>query len=66
MKMKIIYGALLLLMLNVSAVCAQGLACGGTDPDGSCPLDAWVTVLAGVAVVFAAAHLYRKQKHVQL
>lgn len=39
--------------------------CGGNDPDDvvNCtPLDTWVIVLAGVAMIFTFLHLTRKQK----
>jgi len=49
-------------MLNAVFLFAQGSPCGGTDPDEVCPLDTWVVVLAVAAFVFAAIHLYRKQK----
>ncbi len=61
-----IFGVLLLLMLNVGVSYGQGLACGGQDPDAVCPLDTWVVVLAGISLLFAAVHLYRKQKHIPL
>jgi hypothetical protein len=33
------------------------------DPmDNTCPLDSWIIVLAAAAFIFAAVHLYRKQK----
>jgi hypothetical protein len=65
MRSKLFGAALLLFILNASVLFAQtnpGEPCGGTDPDATCPLDTWVIVLAMFAVVFAAWHLYRKQK----
>jgi hypothetical protein len=63
MRIKIFFGAFLLLMLNVVMLYAQpGEPCGGVDPDATCPLDTWVIVLAFAAVIFAAFHLNRKQK----
>ena len=47
-----------------SLLLAQDLPCGGDDPYATCPLDSWVIVLAAVALIFAAVHLYRKQKTV--
>jgi len=45
---------------------AQDLPCDGLDPyDTNCPLDTWVILLVAVAGVFAAFHLYRKQKNLQ-
>ena len=65
MRIKIFCTALLLLMLNVVVLFAQGTTpggpCGFTDPDASCPLDTWVMVLAFIAVGFASLSLYRKQ-----
>ena len=63
MRIKIFFGALFLLMLNVVALYAQpGEPCGGTDPDDTCPLDTWVIVLAIVATAYAAIQLYRKER----
>ncbi|MDR3693260.1 hypothetical protein [Mucilaginibacter sp.] len=66
MRGKLFWWPLLLFILNSSVLFAQstnpGEPCGGTDPDATCPLDTWVIILAMVAVVFAAWHLYRKQK----
>lgn len=63
MRIKIFFGALFLLMLNVVALYAQpGEPCGGTDPDETCPLDTWIFVLAVIATLYAATHLYRKQR----
>jgi hypothetical protein len=62
MRIKIFFGAFLLLMLNTVVLFAQpGEPCQGLDVDNPCPLDTWVVVLAVVAVLFAAIHLYRKQ-----
>ncbi len=64
MRIKIFFGALLLLVLNSSALFAQiGMACDYTDPDAPCgPIDSWVIVLAFAAVGFAAMHLLKKRK----
>jgi len=62
MRVKVFCGVFVLLMLNVVFLFAQGLPCGGTDPDEVCPLDTWVLVFAGAAFVFAVVRLYRKQK----
>jgi hypothetical protein len=62
MRVKVFCGVFALLMLNAVFLFAQGSPCGGTDPDEVCPLDTWVVVLAVAAFVFAAIHLYRKQK----
>ncbi len=63
MATKVFFGVLFVLIFNISFLYAQGLACGGNDVDGMCPLDTWVIVLAAVSVAFAAGHLYKKQKH---
>ena len=65
-RINIFCAAFLFLMFNVVLACAQGLPCGGEDPDApACPIDTWVVVLAGAAFIFAAVHLYRRQKAVQ-
>lgn len=35
---------------------------GDPGDGGDCPLDTWIVLLAFIAIVFAARHLYRKQK----
>jgi len=63
MKLKIFCSALLLLMFNVAVVYAQlDNPCDGSDPDATCPLDAWVFVLAGASVILVAARLHRNKK----
>jgi hypothetical protein len=53
-------------MFNVVLSYAQGLPCGGEDPDApACPIDTWVVVLAVTAFIFAAVRLHRRQKAVQ-
>jgi len=63
MWIKISFGVLLLLIINVAVLHAQepSCACGCIDPDATCPLDTWVIVLAAAAFVFATLKLYRKQ-----
>jgi hypothetical protein len=62
MRIKIFFGVLFLLMLNVAVLFAQpSEPCAGTDPDATCPLDTWVIIFAVVAFVFATIHLYRKR-----
>ncbi|HWZ16187.1 MAG TPA: hypothetical protein VNW95_13190 [Mucilaginibacter sp.] len=67
MKIKIFCGAFFLLMLNAVIGFAQaGAPCAGGDVDGNCPLDTFVVVLAGIALVFGAVQLYRKGKNTPL
>jgi hypothetical protein len=49
--------------------CEDGGVLPGDDPDAhpigesGCPLDTWVIVLAGVALLFTILHLHNKQKN---
>jgi hypothetical protein len=63
MWIKVSFGVLFLLVINVAVLKAQNPStiCDGTDPDASCPLDTWVIFLAAAAFVFAAVKLYRKR-----
>ncbi len=61
MKLKAGLGILILTLMSVVTANAQGLPCGGTDPDATCPLDTWVIVLVVAASLFAAYTLYRRQ-----
>lgn len=55
-----------LFLLPMAALAQDGFNpdCFDEDPVGTvdCPLDTWIIILAVVAVLFAAFHLYRKQK----
>ncbi|HVW13803.1 MAG TPA: hypothetical protein VHB54_08280 [Mucilaginibacter sp.] len=62
MKLKAGLSVLVLILISVATAHAQGLPCGGDDPDATCPLDTWVIVLVIAASVFAAYRLFRKQK----
>jgi len=63
MGVKKFWAILLVLMANSALLYAQpGEPCNGADPDAYCPLDTWVFVLAGAALVLAVLHLSRKQK----
>ena len=66
MQTKIFFSALFILLFNSFLLKAQsgtpGGDCGFADVDTTCPIDTWVYILAAVALVFAAVHLYRKQK----
>ncbi len=62
MWIKVFFGALSVLMLNAVVLNAQlSCPCGCIDPDATCPLDTWVTLLATAAFVFATIRLYRKR-----
>jgi hypothetical protein len=61
MKLKAGISALILILISVITAHAQGLPCGGDDPDATCPLDTWVVVLVVAASLFAAYTLYRRQ-----
>jgi hypothetical protein len=61
MKLKAAFSVLILTLISAIAAHAQGLPCGGTDPDATCPLDTWVVVLVVAASLFAAYTLYRRQ-----
>ena len=61
MKLKALLGIFLLTLISVVTASAQGLPCGGDDPDATCPIDSWVVVLVVASSLFAAYTLYRKQ-----
>ena len=61
MKLKAGLSVLILTLISTVAAHAQGLPCGGDDPDATCPLDTWVIVLVIAASLFAAYTLYRRQ-----
>jgi len=61
MKLKATLSVLILTLISTIAAHAQGLPCGGSDPDATCPLDTWVIVLVVAASFFAAYTLYRRQ-----
>jgi hypothetical protein len=61
MKLKAGVSAFILILISVITAHAQGLPCGGDDPDATCPLDTWVVVLVVAASLFAAYTLYRRQ-----
>lgn len=65
MKAKVFWGTLLLLLVNVCNLFAQGTPCGDSgDPDDptTCPIDTWVWLLVAAALIFAIMQLYRRQK----
>jgi len=62
MKLKAGLSVLVLTLISVITANAQGLPCGGDDPDATCPLDTWVIVLVVVSSVFAAFTLFRRKK----
>lgn len=61
MKIKAGFGTIVIVLFSIVSACAQGLPCGGDDPDATCPLDTWVILLVIVASAFAAYTLYRRQ-----
>jgi len=62
MKLKAGISLLVLVLISVITAHAQGLPCGGDDPDATCPLDTWVIVLVAVSSVFAALTLFRRKR----
>jgi hypothetical protein len=62
MKLKAGLSVIALTLFSVLTANAQGLPCGGDDPDATCPLDTWVIVLVIFASVFAAFTLIRRKK----
>jgi hypothetical protein len=48
--------------LSVITANAQGLPCGGDDPDATCPIDSWVIVLVAIASFFAVYTLLTRKK----
>jgi len=62
MKLKAGISLFVLVLISVVTAHAQGLPCGGDDPDATCPLDTWVIVLVAVSSVFAALTLFRRKR----
>ncbi|HZX57300.1 MAG TPA: hypothetical protein VFE54_01185 [Mucilaginibacter sp.] len=65
MKLKAGISLFVLVLISIITAHAQGLPCGGDDPDATCPLDTWVIVLVVVASAFAAFTLIKKKKAIQ-
>ncbi len=65
MKLKAGISVFVLTLISIITAHAQGLPCGGDDPDATCPLDTWVIVLVAVSSAFAAFTLFRKKKAIQ-
>jgi preprotein translocase subunit SecG len=70
-RFRFIYNVILVIVFFGSSLLfpvisfAQTLSpdCDDTDPvHTQCPLDTWVIGLAFIAIIFAARHLYRKQR----
>jgi hypothetical protein len=61
MKLKALAGAFLLTLLSAITANAQGLPCGGDDPDATCPLDTWVIILVAAASFFAVYTLFKRK-----
>lgn len=65
MKRKFILVLLVVLLISVSQLFAQGTPCGDSgDPDvpSQCPLDTWVLLLVAAFLIYATVRLYKKQK----
>jgi len=62
MKLKAGISLFVLMLIGIITVHAQGLPCGGDDPDATCPLDTWVIVLVIASSAFAAFILFRRKK----
>lgn len=65
MVKKIFVTTLIFVITALSCFAQLEDPCDPTDNDAFCPLDTWVIVLAVAAFIFAATHLYRKQKPLQ-
>ena len=67
MKCKVPGLLLAFLFISVAAMaqdCGDGPGLPGQDVDlaaNGCPLDTWVVLLAGAALIFTTIQLYRKQ-----
>ncbi|WP_426668997.1 hypothetical protein ACPPVU_22585 [Mucilaginibacter sp. McL0603] len=73
MKLKIIFGAIVLILISTLNTFAVDLGDPGDDPcdiggfqDVNCPLDTWVNMLFIAVCIFAAYHLYRRAKSASL
>jgi hypothetical protein len=66
MKLKALAGASLLTLLSVITASAQGLPCGGDDPDATCPIDSWVIILVAAASLFAVYSLLKRKNSPQV
>jgi len=64
MTLKALAGALLLTILSIVTANAQGLPCGGDDPDATCPIDSWVIILVAASSIFAIYTLLKRKKSV--
>lgn len=52
-------------IVTMAQDCGDGPGLPGQDVDAAtngCPLDTWVIVLVGIALVFTTTQLYRKQQ----
>jgi hypothetical protein len=64
MKLKAGISLFVLLLISMISAHAQGLPCGGDDPDATCPLDTWVVVLVIASSIFAAVTLLKRKRAV--
>lgn len=57
-----------LLFISIATIaqdCGDGPGLPGVDVDAAtnqCPLDTWVIVLVGIALIFTTVQMYRKQQ----
>jgi len=65
MKLKAGISLFVLMLIGVITANAQGLPCGGDDPDATCPLDTWIIMLVIAASAFAAFTLFRRKKAIK-
>ena len=66
MKLKAALCVVVLSLISIITAHAQGLPCGGDDPDATCPLDTWVIVFALSFGIFAAVILYRRKNTAEI
>jgi hypothetical protein len=61
----LLFTFLLISVITMAQDCGDGPGLPGQDVDAAtngCPLDTWVIVLVGAALIFTTVQLYRKQQ----